>query len=247
MTVLETLLTDLPSGWRVTDVYVGTNWVLSLVVQPNGAQRAGVASTPRQIASNARFQIGHHQLDEKADDFTRLLASSDALSAAVGLATLNAVNQPPESALTTFDAADWLAEQSADRTIALFGRFPFIEGEIRPFARQVWVFEQEPEAGEFNLSDITTILPQTDVVAITGSSIINHTIDLILPRIRLETLVVVLGPSTPLSEKLFSCGIQAMFGVRVVNLQQVIASVTAGDCFQKMQGLQRVSLLKGKS
>lgn len=245
MTVLETLLTDLPSGWRVTDVYIGANWVLSLVSQPDGAQRAGVASTPRQIESNSRFQIGHYQLDEKAEDFAHLLSSSDAISAAVGLATLNAVNQPPESALTAFDAADWLAEQSAKRAIALFGRFPFIEDEIRPLARHVWVFEQEPGAGEYGLSDITAILPQAEVVAITGSSIINHTIDLILPCIRPEALVVVLGPSTPLSEKLFSCGIHAMFGVRVVNLQQVIDSVMAGDGFQKIQRLQRVSLLKG--
>lgn len=244
MTVLETLLTDLPSGWRVTDLYIGANWVLSLVSQPDGTQQAGVASSPRQIASESPFQIGHYTPNDKAEIFINLLTSPDAASASVGLATLNAVNQPPESALTTFDAANWLTEKCVNWAIAIFGRFPFIEDEIRPFARQVWVFEQEPQAGEFSLSDIATIVPQADLIAITGSSVINHTIDLILPHRKPDATVVILGPSTPLSAKLFTCDVSAMFGVRVVNLQQVIASVTAGDGFQKIQGLQRVSLLR---
>ena len=244
MTVLDTLLTDLPSGWRVSDVYVGANWVLSVVCQPDGTQQAGVASTPRQIAPESPFQIGHYAPNEKAEELVRLLSSPNMISAAVGLATLNALNQPAEDALTTFDAADWLSEKSTNRAIAIFGRFPFIEDEIRPFARRVWVFEQDTQAGEFDLNDIDSILPEAEVVAITGSSIINHTIDYILPHIQPQTMVAVLGPSTPLSAKLFACGVHAMFGVRVVDLQQVIASVTAGDGFQKIQGLQRVSLLK---
>lgn len=244
MGILDTLLTDLPTGWQVTDVYIGANWVLALVNKPNGPQQAGVASVPPQIALNSAFQIGYYKPNQRAEDFVQLLTSADATSAAVGLATLNAISQPPEAALTTFDAANWLTEQATDRTIALFGRFPFIEQEIRPFARQVWVFEQNPQAGEFGPLDVETILPQAEVVAITGSSIINHTIDGILPCIQHETLVVILGPSTPLTEKLFACGVHALFGVRVVDVQQVITSVTVGDGFQKIRGLQRVSMLR---
>jgi uncharacterized protein (DUF4213/DUF364 family) len=244
MTVLETLLRDLPLGWCVTDIYVGANWVLSLVNDANETLHAGVASTPPQIAPKSRFQIGHHKLVGDARDVGRLLCSKDAVSAAVGLATLNALNQPHESLLSNADAADWLSSQAANRSIAIFGRFPFIEDEIRPHARQVWVFEQTPQADELSIAKMSEILPQADIAAITSSTIINHTLDSILSHTKPEATIVLLGPSTPLCDKLFGCGIDALFGVQVANLQQVIDSVMAGEGFQKIQGLRRVSMFK---
>jgi uncharacterized protein (DUF4213/DUF364 family) len=244
MTVVETLLANLPTGCHVTDLYVGVNWILSLVNDTAGTQLAGVASTPKQIAAESRFQIGHYALNEDAQASARLLLSDDPTTAAVGLATVNALNRHDETTLHHDDAANWLSAQSANRRIAVFGRFPFIDGEIRPYARNVWVFEQEPQGDELNVSEIARVLPQADIVALTGSTVINHTIDTILPHIKPGSLVVVLGPSTPLSAKLFTCGIDALFGVRVTDVQRVVESVLAGEGFQKMQGLQRVALFK---
>jgi uncharacterized protein (DUF4213/DUF364 family) len=235
---------EVPAGWRVSDVYVGANWVLSLVSNSDGIQRAGIAATPSEIAANSRFQIGHYSLDDGAQNAARLLLSDDVAAAAVGLATLNALIQPDETLLSTVDAADWLSSQSAGRNVAVFGRFPFVEGEIRPYARQVWVFEQLPQVDEFGAEDMASVLPKVEIVAITSSSILNHTLDSILPHIAPHSTVVLLGPSTPLTPKLFDSGISALFGVRVANIQQAIDSVIAGEGFQKMRGLKRVSMFK---
>lgn len=242
--LLETLLTDLPTGWQATDVYVGVNWVLSLICNPDGEQIAGIAAAPHPISPEARFQVGHHRLDMSAETLANGLRSSDITQAAVGLAAINALTQIDESRLSSADAANWLTAQSGDKSVAIFGRFPFIEDEIRPYARQLWVFEQQPQADELDSTAIETILPQADIAAITSSTVINHTIDAILPHIRRDSVVALLGPSTPLSEKLFDCGIDALFGVRVVDVAQVIAGVMAGDGFQKLQGLQRVALFE---
>jgi uncharacterized protein (DUF4213/DUF364 family) len=91
------------------------------------------------------------------------------------------------------------------------------------------------------------IVPNADMVAITGSAIINHTIDGIMSHIKPTTLVTFLGPSTPLNKRLFACGIDALFGVWVADVERVIESVTAGEGFQKMQGLARKSLFKSNS
>jgi uncharacterized protein (DUF4213/DUF364 family) len=247
-TILETLLADLPDGWCVTDVYIGVNWVLSQVKHENGLQRAGVAGTPQIIITGSRFQMGHHPLNEDAQAIGQLLLSNDETSAAVGLATLNAVNQPEYSSLVDADAADWLSAQSKGKRIAFFGRFPFIEEEIRPFARQVWVFEQSPDRDELDAAHMSDVLPNADMVAITGSAIINHTIDGIMSHIKPTTLVTtLLGPSTPLNKRLFDCGIDALFGVWVADVERVIESVTAGEGFQKMQGLARKSLFRSNS
>jgi uncharacterized protein (DUF4213/DUF364 family) len=244
MSVLETLLLDIPNGWRVSDVYVGANWTLALAHDSTGLQRAGVAATPSEIRPNSRFQIGHYAHEEDAQGVVRILLSGDETESAVGLATLNALNQPNESLLSSADAADWLAAQSEGRRVAVFGRFPFVEDEIRPFARQVWVFEQAPQAGEFGAVDMAAVLPQAEIVAITSSSILNHTIDLILSHTKPDSLVVLLGPSTPLNVKLFDCGIAALFGVKVLDVGQVIESVIAGEGFQKMRGLERVGMFR---
>jgi uncharacterized protein len=239
MSVLQTLLRDLPETPHVTDIYVGANWMLALV---NDA--AGVASTPKQISPESRFQIGHHALNEPAHEFARLLFSDDETTAAIGLAVLNALNQPDESRLTKADAADWLSMQCAGKHIAIFGRFPFIEDEIRPFARKVTIFEQTPQNNESSSAEIASLLPEAEIVAITGSTIINHTIDTILPHVQPGSMVVMLGPSTPLNERLFECGIDALFGVRVADVEQVRESVLEGAGFQKIQGLQRMAMFK---
>jgi uncharacterized protein len=244
MKVLEALLSNLPNDARVTDLYIGANWVLSIVKSADGILHAGVASTPSQIPVESSFQIGHHKVDEDFQIAARLLRWGNAIKAAVGLATVNALNQPDEALLSTVDAADWLSAQSGNKSVAIFGRFPFIQDEIRPHARQVWVFEQEPQADELSVSEMAGVLPQADIVAITSSTIINHTIDSILSHTRSDSMIVLLGPSTPLSSKLFDCSIDALFGVRVADLKQVVDSVLAGEGFQKIQGLQRVSMFK---
>lgn len=239
--VFDTLLADVPAGWHVAEVYVGVNWVLALVEGADSTRRAGVASTPLHINAQSPFQIGHYKPQKDAGMIANLLRSDDPTSAAVGLATINALLQPVN--LSTFDAADWLAEHCANRTVAIFGRFPFIDTEVRPTARKVWVFEQNSQAGEFGADDMASVLPQAEVVAITSSTIVNHTIDSILPHVSSESLVVLLGPSTPLTEKLFTCGIHALFGVQVVDMQQTAESILAGSGFQKLRGLRRVSLI----
>jgi uncharacterized protein len=244
MTILEALLADLPTGKRVTDVYVGANWTLALAEDSTGLQCAGVAGSPRQIPPDARFQIGHHRLNQPAESVAQGLRASDETLAAVGLAAVNALIQPDDTRLTTDDAADWLSARCVGRRIALFGRFPFIDQEVRPFAQQVWVFERQPQAGELDSAAVSAVLPQADIVAITGSAVINHTIDQIMPHIRPGSTVIILGPSTPLSGKLLESGIDGLFGVRVTHIQQAIESVVAGVGFQQMNGLQRVALLK---
>jgi uncharacterized protein len=244
MNVIETLLINRPNDARVTDIYVGANWVLALVSKADGTQCAGLASTPAQIASTSFLQVGHHHIDDNFQNIARVLRHARDVRAAVALSAINALNQPDESLLSNVDAADWLSAQSIDKNVAIFGRFPFIEDEIRPHARQVWVFEQEPQADELNVREMASVLPQADIVAITSSTIINRTIDSILSHTKSDSAIVLLGPSTPLVSKLFDCGIDALFGVRVADLEQVVASVMAGEGFQKLQGLKRVSMFK---
>jgi hypothetical protein len=246
MSIIETLLENLPQSLRTQAVYVGDNWVLSLLCANDGTQYAGTAAAPKQFSDSACFPIGHYPLDEDATKTAELLYSEDSSAASVGLATVNALLQLEKITVSDADAANWLTQACTNRKIAVFGRFPFIDDEVRPFAKQVWVFEQHPKEGEYSADDMPHILPQADVVAITGSTIINHTLDDILAHTSSDSTIAILGPSTPLSPKLFEHGIGALFGVHVADIQKAIDSVQAGAGFRKMQGLRRVSLFKAE-
>src|SRR5947207_10056132 len=100
MTVLEALTNELPAGWLVTDVYFGKNWVVALVINDSGEQRAGVAAAHSQSPPES-FQ--HCKLNEPANVVARRLLSEDLSEAAMALATLNAINQPADHLLTTDD------------------------------------------------------------------------------------------------------------------------------------------------
>ncbi len=60
-------------------------------------------------------------------------------------------------------------------------------------------------------------MAQADIVAITGSALINHSIERLLNLCRPESFVVVLGPTTPLSPVLFDHGVDVICGTRVVD------------------------------
>lgn len=243
MTVLDFLLADVPENWLVQDVYYGQRWVLSICRSPDQRQYGGLAAAP-QPSESTRFDYGHYPLNEEAQSVLALTRSDDETAIAAGLASLNALLASQNRTLSDADAADWLAEQGRGKKVAVVGRFPFLEEEIRPVVAELWVFERDPQPGEYSAADMPEVLPQADLVAITSSTLINHTIDEILSHISPLSMTILLGPSTPLNRNLLDHDIDGLFGIEVVDLTKAIASVSSGSGFRTIQGLRRVALLR---
>jgi hypothetical protein len=83
-------------------------------------------------------------------------------------------------------------------------------------------------------------------VAITGSALINHTLDGLLALRCPEALVMVLGPSTPLSPLLFAYGVTILSGTRVVDESAVLRTVGQGANFQQVEGVRLLTLRRNK-
>ena len=242
--ILDYLLANLPSGWQTGFLYLGVNWTLMVVQHGAGQRRAGLAATPaaERVAMQAQFQVGPQPM-AGVDAATLALSAqaADPVEAAVGLATLNALLQPEPGLLADIDAADWLVAHGRERQVALVGRFPFID-ELKPVVARLWVLELSPQLGEYGADQAARIIPQADVVAITSSSLINHTLDGLLALARPEAKVLLLGPSTPLTPLLFDFGVDLLAGVQVVDMEAVLAAVASPANFQKMTGVRRVSM-----
>ena len=82
------------------------------------------------------------------------------------------------------------------------------------------------------------------MVAITSSTLINHTLDGLLALVRPGAIVMLLGPSTPLSPLLFEYGVTIISGTRVVEETVVLRTVGQGAVFRQVQGVKLLTLTR---
>jgi uncharacterized protein (DUF4213/DUF364 family) len=78
------------------------------------------------------------------------------------------------------------------------------------------------------------VLPQADVVAITSMALINRTLESLLELCSPEALVVVLGPSTPMSSVLFEYGVDILAGSQIIDIEGVLRAVCQGGNFRQV-------------
>lgn len=243
--ILDAILKTLPDAWRGERLAIGVNWTMVILTDPAGERHAGLAAAPNDAAMNAQTEFSRGILELSGQDataLTRYVYSTNPVRASIGFAALNACLQPPPDSLADIDAADWLAAHGRGRNVAVVGHFPFLD-ELRPAVRQLWVLELDPRPGDFPANEASNIIPQADVVAITGSTLINHTLDDLLTLPRPGAKVMLLGPTTPLTPILFDYGVHLLSGVRVVDVEAALNGVMQGLIFRHIQGLRRVTLM----
>lgn len=239
MNLLDALLATLPAG-KILDVRVGAFWT-AVVVETNGQTRCGLASTLRNDAD-------HHHTDQPdvrdAGDLlardTRALAelarAPSRLEASIGIATVNALLPRREEHWIDLNAEETIAARGAGKRVALVGHFPFVP-RLRERVGTLWVLEEQPHGDDLPASAATEIIPQADVLAITGTTLINHTFDALMALRRADALVLVLGPSTPLSPILFDYGVHILSGSIVEDVEAVLRGISQGATFRQLHRL----------
>lgn len=237
MSILDDLLASLLDDVPVRSVLVGAHWTVVC------SRRCGLASTLMSEGPHGHAQVrdaGRLHL-KSARELAEYARSDDLLEASIGVAALNSLLDVDERQAVEINAAEVLAEHGRGKNIAIVGHFPFIP-KLRQVAGQVWVIEQRPVEGEYPAAAAADLIPLADVVALTGSALINHTLDGLLRLCRPEALVMVLGPSTPLSPVLFAHGATIISGVQVVDEAAVLRTVGQGAIFQQVEGTRRLTL-----
>ena len=182
-------------------------------------------------------------LDKSAAELVRLAYSDSLLEAAIGMATLNSLLDVDESACREVNAAELILENGRGRHVAVVGHFPFLP-KVREVARELWVVEKNLREGDLGEDAAARVLPQADVVALTGTSLTNHTLPDLLALCRPEAFVILLGDSAPLSPILFDYGVDAVSGTRVVDVETALRGDSQGANFRQIRGLRRLTLLK---
>lgn len=182
-------------------------------------------------------------LDRTPAELVAMAYSESILEAAIGMATLNSLLNIDESACREWNAAELILEKGKGRNVAVVGHFPFLP-KVREAAQNLWVIEKNPREGDLGEDQAGQFIPQADVVAITGTSLTNHTLEGLLAFCRPTAFVVLLGDTAPLSPVLFEYGVDAVSGTQVVEPEVVLRHVSQGANFRQIRGVRRLTLLK---
>ncbi len=244
MPITEVLLDDLHRDAPVLEILMGAFW--TAVVLDTDPPRCGLASTLRGETSHQGPPVpgAGDLLDRSARDLAEWLCSSETLQASIGLATYNALLDIDEAACVPLNASDVILEHGAGRRVAIVGHFPFVD-DVRQAAESCWVLELHPRPGDVPADRADELLPQADVVALTSTSLINHTFDDLIKLCRPDSLVILLGPSTPLTRVLFDAGVDVLSGTQVKDPERVLQSIAQGATFRqikRMGGLRLITM-----
>jgi uncharacterized protein len=235
-TILEDLISSLSEDFPVRSVFIGVHWTVVC------SRSCGMAAT-RALTAHGEGQVRDagrlHQKNVR--ELAELAYSSQPLEAALGVAAINSMLAVDQSQAVEINASEVLSSRGRGKNLALIGHFHFIE-QLRQSAARLWVIEQHPADDEYPAEAAAELLPQADVVAITGSAFVNHTLDALLALCKPNSTVMVLGPSTPLSPVLFDHGVTILSGTRVVDEEAVIRSVSQGASFRQVEGVKLLTL-----
>ena len=243
---LDDLLSNLLDG-NIKKVLIGLHWT-AVVTEIEGRPRCGLASTLRKPHQHHGepdvSQAG--QLENLSGPALAILAKSDDPTlAGVGVAAINALLPHHPEAWFDLNAEEVLAKRGLGKKVALIGHFPFVP-RLRNRVGELLVLEQHSQPGDLPAESAAEILPQVDVVAITGTALINHTLDELLAYCPTQALIIMLGPSTPLSPVLFDYGIDILCGSVVTAITPVLATVGQGGNFRQVRraGVRTVTMVR---
>jgi hypothetical protein len=247
MKVVDNLLTKLPNG-TVQDVRLGAFWT-AVVVEVAAQRRCGLASTLWKDDHHHRgrlaVQAAGRLLDHSARELAELAHSDSSMEAGIGIAAINALLPRHEELWTDLNAEEVIIQHGAGKSVALVGHFPFIP-RLRAQVGTLWVLEQEPWGEELPAGFADYVIPHADVIALAGTTLINHTFEELMALRRPEALILVLGLGTPLSPLLFEHGVHLLSGVVVEDVTAVLQAVSQGADFDQLhqQGIRPVTMQK---
>jgi uncharacterized protein (DUF4213/DUF364 family) len=178
-----------------------------------------------------------------AQELVQMAHSDRILEASIGMAAINSLIQIDEAVCTELNASELILEKGQGKRVAVVGHFPFLP-RVREEAETLWVIEKNPKEGDLEESEAERVIPQADVVALTGTTLTNHTLEHLLALCDPKAYVLMLGDTVPLSPVLFDVGVHALSGTKVVDQDLALACVSQGANFRQIKGTKRLTMFK---
>jgi|OM-RGC.v1.009746725 hypothetical protein len=175
------------------------------------------------------------------------LFSPDPLIRSVAYATLNAVFSTNEikSMYSLGDLSQYI-NVNLDDTVGFIGRIDPLINLWKPKAWDILIFDRNRKGSDEILPDwaIVDLLPKCSVVVISGSAIVNGSIDWILNYVKTDKVAIV-GPSTTLVPNVFP--VKLLAGINVLNSDKLFKLISHGAGTKKIiaeKAVEKVVLIQ---
>lgn len=208
----------------VKDVRVGVSWT------GVHGKYGGVSKTYGIPVIHGNYTRDMGNLTEKNTlELAEYSRSWNLVEASIGTAAINSMIKPKGG--KNINALDLVLEEGKNKKISMVGKFPKID-EIKSVAKELWVLESDPtllnpKEGIITESAAEYVFPGSDIIVITGSTIINKALGRYLELARHEdAYIIILGPSTPMSNILFDYGADMLAGVEIVDPEAILRKIS---------------------
>ena len=168
----------------------------------------------RNVGLSLLYAVSHDEVEDAgsligkpAKELLNYLLTFNLTKVSIGLATLNSLIER----LKTYElvnALDYIESRCENKRVVFVGHFGGLEG-IKEKAKELVILERNPQEGDVIDTAYYYLIPDADIVAITGSTFSNKSIESIL-SLKRKGETIILGPSTPPSPVLFEYGVDVI-------------------------------------
>ena len=238
MKILEDIISSINLDATVLEVTRGIYWTAVV------SRHCGLAST---MIYDCKIEEGKNTPQTPYRQMTALSLARGALSddttgSSVGLAAINSLIDVDTEKCIQLNAADYLARHGEGKNIAIIGHFPFID-DLKKTAGNLWVIEKRVQPGDHSVEETADLLARSDIVAISSTTLINHTLENILALCRAGSTRMLLGPTTPLTSVLFDHGIDVISGSIVTDQDTALLHIRQGANFRELKKTGSIRLV----
>lgn len=223
------LLDGLPTGISVREIVHGFSWTAAKL--NNGS--IGVAmhsfgnTAPRMFSGlegmdvrKAAQAVMSWNIEEANEAMAVINACYNTVENRAALGAL--ANAASDGALSEIDLRG--------KTIGFIGHLVSNHSGITPEllapAKKYYIMEREPQSGDLPDTACEYVLPECDLVVITGSAAMNKTLPRLL-ELSEHAQVILTGPSVPLCSQIMELGISRLFGNVIVQSDELCRSIIA--------------------
>ena len=225
MDLVNDLITSVShSSAPVNDVRVGISWT------GVWGKYCGLAKTYGIPVAHGNYTRDIGRLTEKTTlELAEYIKSWNLVEASIGLAAINAMIKVKEA--MDINAQDIILHKGEGKRVVVCGAFPFTSA-LKKVARHLWVLELDqnkldPSQGIITETAAEIVIPDCDMLVVTGSTLINKSLGRLLELARSAgAYTIILGPSTPLCEVLFDYGAHIIAGVEVTRPEPVLRKLS---------------------
>lgn len=131
------------------------------------------------------------------------------------------------------------------KKVVTIGHFPYIDKLFDPVC-ELSILEWEPQEGEYPMTACEYLLPESDYVYISSSSLADKTLERYLELSKNASQITLVGPGTPMAPAFFDFGVDNLSGFMITDNLRALQIVSGAEKVKLSTAGHKTSLKKSE-